>query len=62
MQTSKSLAQHLDAVLAEIGENAHHEIGAIDLRRLFLRLLRDGVHFHCSVLYRFNSLLFFGRC
>jgi hypothetical protein len=44
-------------MLVEARKNAHHEIGAIDLRGLFLRLLRDGVHFHCSILYWFSSLI-----
>jgi hypothetical protein len=56
-QSSQSLAQQIDFVLVEFGENAHHDIGANDLRCFFLRLLRDGVHFHGSVLYAFSSLL-----
>jgi hypothetical protein len=57
-QSSKSFAQRHDAILIEIGKDADYEIGAINLRGLFLRLLRDGVDFHCSVLCRFSSLLF----
>jgi hypothetical protein len=56
-QSSQSLAQQIDFVLVEFSENAHHDIGASDLRCFFLRLLRDGIHFHGSVLYAFSSLL-----
>jgi hypothetical protein len=60
-QGTQPFAQIHEAVLAEIGEDAHHEIGAIDLRGPFLRLLRDGVYFHRSILYGFSSLRFMRR-
>ena len=60
-KSAKSFAQRPDAILTEIGEDPNYEIGAIDLCGLFLRLLRDGVDFHCSILYRFSSLLFWGQ-
>ena len=49
-QRSEGSAHCRNADAVEVSEDTHYEVGAVNLRTFFVRLLRDGVYFQFSIL------------